>query len=53
MKEIQAEMDEILLKRTKDTEYGKLNEENLQPPRASKKWYHRTVKDIMNREGIS
>lgn len=30
----------------------KLNEENLQPPRTSKKWYHRTVKDIMNREGI-
>ena len=31
----------------------KLNDEKLQPPRASKKWYHRTVKDIMNREGIN
>lgn len=30
----------------------KLNEENLEPPRKSKKWYHRTVKDIMTREGI-
>ena len=30
----------------------KLNEEKLQPPRKSKKWYHRTVKDIMVREGI-
>lgn len=30
----------------------KLNEENLEPPRKSKKWYHRTVKDIMVREGI-
>ena len=30
----------------------KLNQENLEPPRKSKKWYHRTVKDIMNREGI-
>lgn len=30
----------------------KLNEEKLEPPRKSKKWYHRTVKDIMVREGI-
>ena len=30
----------------------KLNQENLQPPRKSKKWYHRAVKDIMTREGI-
>ena len=30
----------------------KLNEENLEPPRKSKKWYHRAVKDIMSREGI-
>lgn len=29
MKEIQAEMDEILLKRTKDTEYGKLRLQQL------------------------
>ena len=31
----------------------KLNEEELEPPRKSKKWYHRTVKDIMTREGIN
>ena len=30
----------------------KLNQENLEPPRKSKKWYHRDVKDIMTREGI-
>ena len=30
----------------------KLNQEHLEPPRKSKKWYHRTVKDIMVREGI-
>lgn len=30
----------------------KLNLEKLEPPRKSKKWYHRTVKDIMLREGI-
>lgn len=30
----------------------KLNQEKLEPPRKSKKWYHRTVKDIMVREGI-
>ena len=30
----------------------KLNQENLEPPRKSKKWYHRAVKDIMTREGI-
>ena len=30
----------------------KLNEEELEPPRKSKKWYHKTVKDIMIREGI-
>ena len=30
----------------------KLNQENLEPPRKSKKWYHRTVKDIMSREGM-
>ncbi len=31
----------------------KLNEEGIPTPRLSKKWYHRTVKDIMNREGIN
>lgn len=30
----------------------KLNEENLEPPRSSKKWYHKTLKSIMTREGI-
>ena len=30
----------------------KLNQENIEPPRKSKKWYHRAVKDIMTREGI-
>lgn len=31
----------------------KLNQEKLEPPRKSKKWYHRAVKDIMTREGIN
>lgn len=30
-----------------------LNRENLKPPRNSKKWYHKQLKDIMTREGIA
>jgi DNA invertase Pin-like site-specific DNA recombinase len=29
-----------------------LNRENIKPPRKSKKWYHKFVKDTMTREGI-
>lgn len=29
-----------------------LNREGVPPPRESKKWYHRFLKDVMNREGI-
>ena len=35
---------------TRFSEY--LNDENIPPPRSSKKWYHKSVKIIMEREGI-
>ena len=39
--------------KTKITEFTRIvNQSKLPPPRKSKEWYHGTLRDIMNREGI-